>query len=308
LVPNARPRGRDVFGILLFDKPDGMSSNQAMQRVRRLFQAAKAGHTGSLDPLATGMLPICFGGATRLAGLLLDAYKEYRVAATLGVATTTGDAEGEITVDRSGEPAPGTADLAAALERFRGDIDQVPPMYSALKQGGVPLYRLARAGKSVERAARRVTIAELTLEDYAWPTLRLRVRCSKGTYIRTLVEDIAAALGTVGHVAVLRRLVVAPFRADEALHSLATLEATLAADGLAALDGLLLPPARALEGWARADVTATEAVRLGQGQDLPARAEWPAGPIAVFGEAGELLAIATVTTEGRLRPKRVFLR
>lgn len=307
-MPSTRPRGRDVFGILLFDKPDGMSSNQALQRVRRLYQAAKAGHTGSLDPLATGMLPICFGGATRLAGLLLDAHKEYRVAATLGIATTTGDAEGEVTVDRSGEPAPAATDLAAALERFRGEIDQVPPMYSALKQGGVPLYRLARAGKSVERAARRVTIMELTLEDYAWPTLRLKVRCSKGTYIRTLVEDLAAALGTVGHVATLRRLVVAPFRADEAQYPLATLEAALAAGGLAALDGLLLPAARALEGWARANVTATDAVRLGQGQDLPAMAEWPVGPIAVFGEAGDLLAIATVTAEGRLRPKRVFLR
>ena len=307
-MPSPRPRGRDVFGILLFDKPDGMSSNQALQRVRRLYQAAKAGHTGSLDPWATGMLPICFGGATRLAGLLLDAHKEYRVAATLGIATTTGDAEGEVTVDRSGEPAPAATDLAAALERFRGEIDQVPPMYSALKQGGVPLYRLARAGKSVERAARRVTIMELTLEDYAWPTLRLKVRCSKGTYIRTLVEDLAAALGTVGHVATLRRLVVAPFRADEAQYPLATLEAALAAGGLAALDGLLLPAARALEGWARANVTATDAVRLGQGQDLPAMAEWPVGPIAVFGEAGDLLAIATVTAEGRLRPKRVFLR
>lgn len=307
-MPNARPRGRDVFGILLFDKPDGMSSNQALQRVRRLYQAAKAGHTGSLDPLATGMLPICFGGATRLSGLLLDAYKEYRVVARLGIATTTGDAEGEVTADRSAEPAPALADLLAALERFRGEIDQVPPMYSALKQGGVPLYRLARAGKSVERAARRVTIAELTLEDYAWPTVGLRVRCSKGTYIRTLVEDIAAALGTVGHVAVLRRLIVAPFRADEPLHSLGELEATLEAGGLAALDALLLPAARALEGWAHADVTAAEALRLGQGQDLPARAEWPVGPIAVFGEAGDLLAIATVTADGRLRPKRVFLR
>lgn len=307
-MPNARQRGRDVFGVLLLDKPIGISSNHALQRVRRLFQAAKAGHTGSLDPLATGMLPICFGAATRLSGLLLDAHKEYRVAATVGIATTTGDAEGEVIVDRSAEPAPDEAELGPVLERFHGEIAQVPPMYSALKHGGVPLYRLARAGQEVERAERHVVIEQIELVRYAPPTLELRVRCSKGTYIRTLVEDIAKALGTVAHVAALHRLLVAPFTASDPMHTLPELEAVAAAGGLPTLDALLLPAARTLEGWTRVAVTPEEARRLAHGQDLPAQPGLPTGPVAVFGSAEDLLAIAEVTPEGRLKPKRVFLR
>lgn len=307
-MPNARQRGRDVFGVLLLDKPKGISSNHALQRVRRLFQAAKAGHTGSLDPLATGMLPICFGGATRLSGLLLDAHKEYRVAALLGVATTTGDAEGEVVVDRSAESPPPRTAIPPILERFHGEIEQVPPMYSALKHGGVPLYRLARAGQEVERAARRVVIEEIVLERYEAPTLELRVRCSKGTYIRTLVEDIATSLGTVGHVAALHRLVVAPFTAADPMHALPELEAAAAAGGLPALDALLLPAARTLEGWVRVVIGPEEVRRLVQGQDLPAQTGLPAGRVAVFGTADELVAIGEVTADGRLKPKRVFLR
>lgn len=307
-MPNVRQRGRDVFGILLLDKPPGRSSNQALQRVRRLYQAEKAGHTGSLDPLATGMLPICFGGATRLSGLLLDAHKEYRVTATLGVATSTGDAEGAVTVDLSAEPPPAVEAVASALGRFRGEIEQVPPMYSALKHGGVPLYRLARDGQEVDRAPRRVAIFELDLEEYRWPVLTLRVRCSKGTYIRTLVEDIAVALGTVGHVAMLRRLLVAPFRPTDVMHTMEHLEAVAAQGGIVALDGLLLPAARALEGWAEARLEAPEAARLAHGQELPADPAWSVGPVAVFGPDGELMAIGAVTSDGKLRPKRVFLR
>ena len=307
-MPSARPRGRDVSGLLLLDKPSGLSSNQALQRVKRIYQAAKAGHTGSLDPLATGMLPICFGSATRLSGYLLDARKVYRVTAALGVATATGDAEGAVIADRSQEPGPDAARVAATLQQFVGETEQVPPMYSALKRDGVPLYRLARQGVEVVREPRRVVIEELTLEAYRWPELTLVVRCSKGTYIRTLVEDIAVALGTVGHVAMLRRLAVEPFAADP-MHSLDALEALDgSAAGNTALDALLLPPDQALRGWPVVRLARAAAERLARGQAVPAEPTWPLGAVAVYAEPNEFVAIATVTADGQLLPKRVFLR
>ena len=186
-----------MFGLLLLDKPLGMSSNRALQRAKRLFAAAKAGHTGSLDPLATGMLPIFFGAATRLASYMLEARKTYRVVATLGSATTTGDAEGETIEDRGSQGPPAPAAIEAAVSRFIGETEQIPPMYSALKRDGVPLYRLARSGVDVERAPRRVVIEALEIEALRLAALHLRVRCSKGTYVRTLVEDVAKAAGTL---------------------------------------------------------------------------------------------------------------
>jgi tRNA pseudouridine55 synthase len=213
-----------VDGIVLLDKPAGLTSNVALQRARRLFRARKAGHTGSLDPLATGMLPLCFGEATKFAGHLLDADKEYRVRLCFGVQTDTADADGRVVAESDRRAVPG-AELAACLARFRGEIDQVPPMYSALKSGGQRLHVLARAGREVPRAPRRVRILglEVVTADPATPSLW--VRCSKGTYIRALVEDIAAALGTLAHVVELRRLAVAPFPAD----GMVTLEALQAA-------------------------------------------------------------------------------
>ncbi|HUQ50783.1 MAG TPA: tRNA pseudouridine(55) synthase TruB, partial [Gammaproteobacteria bacterium] len=263
-----RSPSRDVFGLLLLDKPAGLSSNRALQRAKRLFGAAKAGHTGSLDPLATGMLPIFFGAATRLASHMLEASKTYRVTARLGIATATGDAEGATTEDRSQAPAPDAATLSAIAGRFVGELEQVPPMYSALKRDGVPLYRLARAGVEVERAPRRIVIDELVIERYRWPELDFRVRCSKGTYVRTLVEDLAKAAGTVGHVAALRRVAVDPFDG----HALQTFEALEAAamGGSGALDALLLPADAALPGWPSASIEAAEVGRLTQGQAVQA--------------------------------------
>jgi tRNA pseudouridine55 synthase len=306
-VPSARARGRDVFGLLLLDKPAGVSSNHALQRAKRLYQASRAGHTGSLDPLATGMLPILFGSGTRLCGYLLDSRKEYAATGFLGIATTTGDAEGEVTVDRSGEPAPSPDAVADVLRRFVGEISQVPPMYSALKRDGVPLYRLARRGVDVERAPRRVVIDTLVLEEYRWPHLVLTVRCSKGTYIRTLVEDIAAALGTVGHVVALRRLAVLPF-AGYPMHALDSLQATADAGGLDALDALLLPPDLALPDWPAVELDAAAATRLGQGQAVPAEPVWPLGAVRVYAKPRRFIALGTVTAEGRLEPERVFRR
>jgi tRNA pseudouridine55 synthase len=297
-------RGRDVRGILLLDKPRGITSNRALQRVKRMYGAAKAGHAGSLDPLATGMLPICFGAATRLGGFLLDAEKAYRVTARFGVATDTGDADGAITERRDAAP-PTELELRAALARFEGDIEQTPPMYSALKRDGVPLYRLARSGMVVPRAPRRVSIRELALERYEWPDTELFVRCSKGTYVRSLVVDLAAALGTVAHVAELRRVAVEPFE-GEAMTTLEALESLASSGGTDALDERLLPADRALAGWPAVLVSSEAAERIAHGQAVAADPAWPQGRVKIYREPGELLAIGEVTSERRLAPQRVF--
>jgi tRNA pseudouridine55 synthase len=297
---------REINGLLLFDKPRGLSSNAALQRVKRIYRAAKAGHTGSLDPLATGMLPICFGFATRLSEYLLDATKSYRVTAELGVATESGDADGRVIERAAAAPIPADDDVRAALRRFEGESEQVPPMHSALKQGGVRLYALARRGVEVPREPRRIRIDALTLEHYAWPELRFTVRCSKGTYVRSLVIDLAAALGTLGHVRELRRLAVGPFAAD-AMSTLDALEA-LEPHGVEALDRLLLPPDAILVGWPRVEIHGDMAARLAQGQAVPAESDRPPGPLRVYDLLGRFVAIAEVTADHRLVPRRVFLR
>jgi len=273
---------------------------------KRLFAAEKAGHAGSLDPLATGMLPIFFGAATRLAAFMLEARKTYRVTARLGSATTTGDAEGETIEERSGAAPPEADAVAAAVSRFVGESEQIPPMYSALKRGGVPLYRLARSGIEVERSPRRVLIEELTVERYEWPELTMRVRCSKGTYVRTLVEDIARAAGTLGHVAALRRLAVSPFP-EGGMRTFAELEAA-AGGGAAALDRLLLPAEAALEGWPSAHLGPQEAAKVAHGQAVDADPALPCGHVKVYAGSSQLIAIGLVTAERRLAPTRVFLR
>src|SRR5262245_31979166 len=283
-----------------------MTSNRALQSVKHLFQAAKAGHTGSLDPLATGMLPICFGAATSVCGYLLDSSKAYRVVATLGAATDTGDADGTVVATSEVEPAD-EGSVVSALQRFEGTIEQVPPMYSALKQEGVRLYELARRGVSVPRPARTVVIERLRLESYRWPELAFTARCSKGTYVRSLVEDLAAALGTLGHVRELRRLYVDPF-ADEPMVEIAALEASAAEGGLAALDRYLLPLDRALPTWPVVPVSADGADRLAHGQALAAEPDWPLGRVRVYAPPGELLALGEVSPDRRLLPLRVFGR
>lgn len=292
---------RDVSGILLLDKPGGMTSNAALQHVRRRYGAAKAGHTGSLDPLATGLLPICLGQATKLSGLLLDADKRYVVRAAVGACTTTGDAEGEPT-RRSDAAALTRAALMAVLPRFTGAILQRPPMYSALKHGGERLYALARQGQEVEREARPVTILGLQLLDFGPGFFELDVRCSKGTYVRSLVEDLAAAAGQCAHVAALRRVEAGPFRAPGMVTPAALEQA--AAQGLAALDALLLPPLAGLAGWTQVCVDAGLAVRLAQGQKVRSPAALAPGPVAVIGPDDRLLGIAEADAGGVLAPRR----
>jgi tRNA pseudouridine55 synthase len=302
-MPKTKARGRDVRGILLLDKPGGITSNQALQRAKRLFQAAKAGHTGSLDPLATGMLPICFGAATKLSGYLLDARKTYAVVAELGASTDTGDADGQI-VQRTDAPPPDPQRVVAVLEEFLGAMDQVPPMYSALKRGGRPLYELARQGMEVEREPRRVRIEAITLESYRWPELRFKVTCSKGTYVRTLVADIAVALGTLGHVTGLRRLAVEPFR-EAGMVAFDALERA-AAEGFEALEALLLPVDSPLAGWPGVMLDAPQAERLAHGQRVRADPSWPRGLVRLDAE-GIFFGVGEVLSEGELVSRKLFL-
>jgi tRNA pseudouridine55 synthase len=303
-MTKTKARGRDVRGILLLDKPGGITSNRALQRAKRLFQAAKAGHTGSLDPLATGMLPICFGAATKLSGYLLEARKTYAVVAELGAATNTGDADGEV-VRRSDAPPPDPERIRAVLESFTGEIEQVPPMYSALKRGGRPLYELARRGMDVAREPRGVRIDAIVLEFYSWPELRFEVTCSKGTYVRTLVEDVAIALGTLGHVTGLRRLAVEPFRRDDMVAFDALEQA--AALGLEVLDALLLPVDSPLAGWPGVRLDAEQARRLAHGQRVRAEPSWPRGLVRLDAEGAGFIGVGEVSSEGELASRRLFL-
>ncbi len=298
---NGRPASVHRDGFILLDKPAGVSSNHALQRVKRLVRAARAGHTGSLDPLATGLLPICLGRATRLSQFLLDARKGYLVTGRLGQRTSTGDAEGDVV--ETGAHQVSEEALGAALEHFRGDIEQVPPMYSALKRDGQRLYRLARAGHEVERPPRRISIHALEMQDLVGPDFTLAVECSKGTYIRTLVEDIAARLGTCAYVVSLRRTMVWPFVRPR-LWSLAELEALTAA-GEEALAEAILPPDAALDDLPMLDVSAAAGDALLKGQKLV----WngPAGVHRVYAPWG-FLGIAERSADGLLSPRRMFPR
>jgi tRNA pseudouridine55 synthase len=297
------PNLRTVNGILLLDKPAGLTSNAALQAVKKLYRARKAGHTGSLDPLATGLLPICFGEATKISGFLLDADKHYRVQCRLGVRTTTGDAEGEVVERR---PVEGiTADaLHEVIAGFRGDIEQVPPMYSALKHKGERLYNLARQGVEVEREPRTVTIHALELLDFEADHAELRVHCSKGTYVRTLVEDIGAALGCGAHVYGLRRLGVGPFD-ESAMHDMESLEA-LAAEGYAALDRLLLPVEAGLAQWPIVKLSGDAAFYLRQGQPVLVPQAPTQGWVRLYEGERQFIGMGEILDDGRVAPRRLM--
>lgn len=256
-----RPKkGNPLDGILLLDKPLGMSSNAALQRAKGLYKARKAGHTGSLDPLASGVLPICFGEATKVSAFLLSSDKRYRTVAQLGQISSTGDMEGEI-LETKPVPALDSAAIEAVLAQFRGPIEQIPPMHSALKHEGTPLYKLARQGISIERKVRHVTIYELTVVESSETTLTLDVLCSKGTYIRTLVEDIGNALGCGAFVAELRRTEVSPF-GEYPIYTLEQLTALAETGGL--MD-ILLPVDTAIAHWPSLNLNAEETQRLCNG-------------------------------------------
>jgi tRNA pseudouridine55 synthase len=272
-----------IDGALLLDKPIGVSSNFALQKAKRIMGARKAGHGGTLDPLASGLLMVLFGEATKFAGPLLDGDKEYLATLELGATTATGDAEGEVLERRAIDT--NEAGMQEVLGRFRGEIEQIPPMYSALKRDGVPLYKLARRGEEVERRARRVTIGELELRLFRSPFVELRVRCSKGTYIRTLAQDIGAALGCGAHLAALRRTASGRFRIEDA----AGLDALAAMTPAGRLQRLL-PLAALLEDLPRAELDAPAAARLRNGQTLPI-AGLGEGLCGVYGPGGVVIGL-----------------
>jgi len=295
-----RPAAGGLDGVVLFDKPAGLSSNIALQRVKRLFGVRKAGHTGSLDPLATGLLPICLGQATRFSGYLLEAAKAYRVEGRLGARTATGDAEGEVVETCEWQQLEQDR-LAAVLEEFRGKIMQVPPMYSALKQGGERLYRKARRGEEVERAPREIEIYSLVLERWAPPDFTLAVHCSKGTYVRTLVEDVARSAGSCAHVTALRRFAAGPF--DEAdMYTLEALEALARTDRLSEA---VLPCDAALAALPALSLSPDGAARIRQGQPVELPAGGDGGLVRLYG-GGDFLGIGTVDADGRLQAKRLM--
>jgi tRNA pseudouridine55 synthase len=289
-------------GILLLDKPAGLTSNGALQRVRKAFGARSAGHVGTLDPMATGMLPLCLDEATKVIAEIESGAKAYEFTVQLGARTDTGDAEGQV-VEKAAVPALDAAAIEAALGRFRGVQPQVPPMYSALKREGRPLYELARKGIEVERAARTIEIRSLVLLRRTQDSLEIQCECTKGTYIRVLGEDLARALGTVGHLTRLRRLWVEPFRdmpmigLEEALASADTGQALLAPDA-------------ALQGVPQARLTDAQVSAIRHGQAVTSRAEPDAAVgrrVRLYAPGGEFLGLAEALADGRLQPRRLIV-
>ncbi len=300
---NDRQTAAPVDGLLLLDKPAGITSNQALQKVKRLLKAKKAGHTGSLDPAATGMLPLCFGEATKVCAYLLEADKTYRVSARLGEATDTGDADGKIT-DTAEIPELDRAGWEQVFEQFRGEIEQVPPMYSALRKNGKRLYELARKGQIVHREPRPVRIDELNLLEISGDRLVFRVHCSKGTYVRSLVEDIASAAGTVAHTARLHRETVGDFRAEDML-DLPCAE-RVAEEGPEALRARLLPADKALSSWPDCHIPEDAAERFCGGQAVPAAENGPEGLVRVYAGEERFLGVGQLGSDRMLAPRRIF--
>ncbi|MES9856710.1 MAG: tRNA pseudouridine(55) synthase TruB [Sedimenticola sp.] len=298
-----RQRGRNVQGILLLDKPLGETSNSALQRVKNLYFAKKAGHTGSLDPLATGLLPICFGGATKISAFLLDADKRYTVKIKLGETTATGDTEGDVVETRSTEGIS-EADVSAAVERFVGEIQQIPPMYSALKHKGERLYKLAREGKEVEREPRTVTIHSLTLLGCALPEFDLEVHCSKGTYVRTLAEDIGEVLGCGAHVIALRRTGVGPFDST-GMVDMAKLETYREETG-ASLDDLLLPVDSAVTSWPALYLNNDSAYYLKMGQPVVVSKAPSSGWVRLYDDKEAFIGVGQIEDDGKVAPRRLI--
>ena len=307
-----RRKGRALDGVVLLDKPYGVSSNDALQQVRRLLNAQKAGHTGSLDPLATGLLPLCFGEATKLSSYLLSADKHYRVTASLAHETETGDIEGQAT-EYTSVALPGAEQLHAVLIDFVGQLEQIPPMYSALKVDGKPLYAYARAGQTVERAPRPITVHTLDLVafDENTATMTLDVSVSGGTYIRTLIEDIARSWGGRAHVTALRRTGVGRLFAANQVVALSQIESDCQEPdvlGGSASPVWLLPVSQLLTGWACVDLDDEQASRIGMGQTLGGYPHLAAGSIRLNGPDGRVIGLGQHKPPNGLSPLRLFSR
>lgn len=299
-------KGRDISGVLLLDKPQGGSSNQVLQQVKRLFGAAKAGHTGSLDPLATGMLPICFGEATKISAFLLDADKRYHLRCQLGVNTTTGDTEGEV-LDTQDVSAITKEDIKKVLPDFIGEIEQVPPMYSAIKHNGERLYKLARQGIVVERKSRLITIYDIEFLSYSRDEqgreiLELEVHCSKGTYVRTLVEDIAKSLDCGAHITSLRRLSVGPYSGE-----MLTVDQliALADQGTDILDNSLQPIDSGVSDWPDVHLDPDAAFYVKQGQAVMVPHAPTQGWVRIY-DKEQFLGLGEIQDDGMVAPRRMI--
>lgn len=296
-----KKKGRAVHGVVLLDKPLKISSNHALQRVKRLFDANKAGHTGSLDPLASGMLPICLGEATKVSAFLLDADKTYRFKCKLGEKTATGDAEGDVIESRPFEHIQ-LSDIEKYLPELTGDIMQVPPMYSALKKDGQRLYDLARQGIEVERKARPVTIYSLDLISFEKGEVELETRCSKGTYVRTLAEDLGEKLGCGAYVSELRRTSVGPYKSG-----MLTLDQLMeiAEDGFDALDDVMLDIDSGIDDWPIVELDADSAYYIKLGQPVQIARAPTEGLVRVY-DGEKFIGIGAIQDDGRVAPKRMM--
>ncbi len=303
-----RRRGRPISGILILDKPIGFSSNQALQVVKRLYSAAKAGHTGSLDPLATGVLPLCFGEATKFSQYLLDADKAYESTFVFGIATATGDAEGEV-IETADATALTQEQVEGALSAFRGQIEQTPPMYSAIKRDGQPLYKLARLGQEVERDARSVEIKTLELRAFRGgehPEVDVFMECTKGTYVRAVAEDLGQALTYGAHVSALRRTKAGPFTLENSV-SLPTLESLKSNDQLDQMDAFIQPADAALGGLPLVELSESGGFYMRQGQPVQVRNAPCNGMVRVALESGEFLGVGEILDDGRVAPRRLIV-
>ena len=295
---------RPLDGILLFDKPPGMSSNQALQRVRHLFRAEKAGHTGSLDPLATGLLPVCFGEATKLAGHLLGNAKGYDTEALLGITTDTDDSDGQALLERA-VPELDRAAVEVALVQFVGHIRQHPPIYSALKQGGEPLYAKARRGEAIEVPERDAVVHSIRLLTVDGARLRLRIECGSGTYVRSIVRDLGEAIGCGAHVTALRRTWIDPFTQPR-MHGLDELRQVAEEEGEAGIDRLLLPLEAGMANWPTVSLDAQQALALGRGQPVQLAPGEAMAELNALDPQGRSLGLVAVDGAGVLRARRLF--
>ncbi|MBN2689417.1 MAG: tRNA pseudouridine(55) synthase TruB [Gammaproteobacteria bacterium] len=296
-------KGRDISGVLLLDKPSGITSNDALQKVKRLFYAQKAGHTGSLDPIATGMLPICFGEATKFSQYLLDSNKTYIAECKLGVKTTTGDSEGDV-LSENIVPKLNERQIEKVLAKFRADIEQVPSMYSALKHNGTPLYKLAREGITVDRPARKVSIYELKLLNISEDILTLKVKCSKGTYIRSLVEDMGEELTCGAHVIKLRRLNVGGY-SEDAMIPMEKLQVLYDEDKYQ-LDNLLLPINSIFDSWQEVKLSEAAFYYVKQGQSVIVPYAPESGQVVLRLKNGDFIGVGEVLSDGKVAPRRLL--
>lgn len=310
MAQRRRPRGRELNGIIILDKAQGMSSNACLQEVKRLFNANKAGHTGSLDPLATGVLPLCFGEATKISQFLLDADKIYRTRIKLGVRTDTADSEGSV-ISECDASMITREQVLKVLPQFTGDILQMPPMYSALKHQGTPLYKLAREGKEVVRASRPVTVYELELTDFSGDEIELEIHCSKGTYVRTIADDIGEVLGCGAHVTALRRLLAGGFDESDCVTISALLElkeagsAAEPADPFSAIDRFLIGADKAVEDLPAVKMPEMTARFIKQGQPVMVRHLPTEGLVRLY-EEEEFIGIGVILDDGRVAPRRLM--